>query len=124
MLCCCSTQLLKILNEIISFVFNHKKKARVGFSVNWTSKGVEKQFFTQQSLKHDGFFNKKFIFHNLSFVFKQDICIPLEVNLFHFVTNSFHHQEQVNIMKQEDLLMTSVSLMMVMYFSTFFKDID
>ena len=41
--------LIKVLNEIISFAFDYTKKTRVEFSeslVYWTSRGVGKRFFT------------------------------------------------------------------------------
>ena len=50
-----NNKLIKVFNEIVSFVFNHKKKPRVGLSalsVCWTSKAVNKRFFTPQNLKH------------------------------------------------------------------------
>ena len=47
--------LIKVLSKIITFVFNYKKKTQVVFlesSVYWTSRGIDKRFFTQQNLKH------------------------------------------------------------------------
>lgn len=71
--------LIKFLNKIVSFVFNYKRKREVGFSESsmyWTTKGVDKRFFTQQTLKHSvSFLIKNSFFTIGNLVFKQDIGI-------------------------------------------------
>ena len=45
--------LIKVLSEVISFVFKSKVRQHIGFpkiSVYWTSKGVGRRYFTKQSL--------------------------------------------------------------------------
>ena len=44
--------LLKVLSEIIKFVFKSKVRKRIGFSktfIYWTSKGAGRRYFTKQS---------------------------------------------------------------------------
>ena len=45
--------LLKVLSEIINFVFKSKVRKRIGFSktfIYWTSKGAGRRYFTKQNL--------------------------------------------------------------------------
>ena len=45
--------LLKVLSEIINFVFKSNVRKRIGFSktfIYWTSKGAGRRYFTKQSL--------------------------------------------------------------------------
>ena len=87
-------------------------------SLHWTSKGVNKQFFTKQSLKHAVSF---LIRTTSNLVFNQDICIPMGIDHAPFWANLFLYffkskyvknlvfLEHVSIMKQEDLFMNYVS---------------
>ena len=45
--------LLKVLSEVINFVFKSKVRKRIGFSktyIYWTSKGAGRRYFTEQTL--------------------------------------------------------------------------
>ena len=73
----------------MSFIFNYKTKLSES-SVYRTSKGAGKHFFTQQSLEHaDSFLIKNCVFTIANLVFKQDIGIPMGIQLAPFWANLF-----------------------------------
>ena len=73
----------------MSFIFNYKTKLSES-SVYRTSKGAGKHFLTQQSLKHaDSFLIKNCVFTIANLVFKQDIGIPMGIQLAPFCANLF-----------------------------------
>ena len=85
--------LIKVLSDIIKLVFKSNSFERIGFSessVYWTTKGVGKRTFTQQSLTDSVSFlieNCYFTIGNL--VLKQDIGIPMGIDPAPFWANLF-----------------------------------
>ena len=58
--------LIKVLSEVISFVFKSKVRQHIGFSktsIYWTSKGVGRRYFTKKTLVNaiSFFINKCFV---------------------------------------------------------------
>ena len=77
--------LIKVLHEVISFVFNYKKKTQVGFSVSSLYGTSTDNFFMQQSLKHAVSFlirNYFLITGNLAFKERFGIPVGIEPALF------------------------------------------
>ena len=85
--------LIKVLSEIIDFVFSSSQRNRIGFSassVYWTSKGKDKRFFTKASLVETvTFLNKQCYFTVGNLVLKQDIGIPMGIDPAPFWANLF-----------------------------------
>ena len=85
--------LIKVLTEIIEFVFKGSIRNKIGFSqfsIYWTSKGTDKRFFTKQSLIYVVTFliqNCYFTVGNL--VFLQLIGIPMGIDPAPFWANLF-----------------------------------
>ena len=85
--------LINVLSEIIDFVFKGKAKHRIGFSnssVYWTTKGKDKRFFTNSSLKEIVSFlisNCYFTVGNV--IFQQIIGIPMGIDPAPFWANLF-----------------------------------
>ena len=86
--------LIRVLNEIVKFVFTSKRsKSRIGFSnssVYWTSKGVQKRYFTKTTLINAvSFLISQCYFTVGNLVFKQDIGIPMGIDPAPFWANLF-----------------------------------
>ena len=86
--------LVEVLSKVIDLVFQSKKSpGRIGFSkssVYWTPKGVDKRFFTRETLIETVRFlitNCYFTVGNL--VLKQDIGIPMGIDPAPFWANLF-----------------------------------
>ena len=75
--------LIKVLSEIIHFVFKSKVRVKIGFSatsIYWTSNGVGKRFFTEKNLLEVITFLIKSCYFNIgNMVFKQDIGILMGI---------------------------------------------
>ena len=76
--------LIKVLSEIIHFVFKTKVRSKVWFSatsIYRTSKGLGKRFFTEKNLiEIITFLIKYFYFTIKNIVFQQDIGIPMGID--------------------------------------------
>ena len=85
--------LVKVLNEIIDFVFKGSIRNKIGFttkSVYWTNKGVGKRFFTRESLKEAvEYLITKCYFSVGNCVFIQKIGIPMGIDPAPFWANLF-----------------------------------
>ena len=85
--------LIKVLSEMIEFVFNSSERNKIGFSsssVYWTSKGKDKWFFSKSSLVSAvKFLIEKCYFTVGNLVFKQDIGIPMGIDPAPFWANLF-----------------------------------
>ena len=85
--------LIEVLNDIIDFVFKGSVRNRIGFSsksVYWTTKGVEKRFFTKDSLKATvEHLITKCYFTVCNTVFMQIIGIPMGIDPTPFWANLF-----------------------------------
>ena len=99
--------LIKVLSEIVKFVFKSKVRRRIGFSnssLYWTTKGVGKRYFTENRLIQSMTFLIKNCFFTVgNLVFKQDIGIPMGIdpapywaNLFLYFFESKHVQQLVS----------------------------
>ena len=99
--------LIKVLSEIICFVFKSKVRSKIGFSsssIYWTSKGCGKRYFTEKSLiEAVSFLIKNCYFTVGNKVFSQDIGIPMGIdpapfwaNLFLYFFESKHVQSLVS----------------------------
>ena len=91
--------LIQILCEIIDFIFKGSMRNRIGFSeksVYWTSKGVDKRFFTKDSLKAAvKHLISKCYFVVGNTVFIQKIGIPMGIDPAPFWANLFlYHYER------------------------------
>ena len=68
--------LIKVLTEIIEFVFKGSIRNKIGFSqfsIYWTSKGTDKRFFTKQSL----IYVVTFLIQNCYFQLSRYMSLPL-----------------------------------------------
>ena len=96
--------LIQVLSEVIDFVFKGSVRNRIGFSeksVYWTNKGVDKRFFTKDTLKaavvH---LISKCYFVIGNTVFIQKIGIPMGIDPAPFWANLFlYHYENNFITK-------------------------
>ena len=92
--------LIKVLSEIITFVFKSSIRNRIGFSpssIYWTSKGMDKRYFTKQSLIDTvSYLIKKCYFRVGNQTFKQDIGIPMGIDPAPFWANLFlfHYEDK------------------------------
>ena len=71
---------LKVLSEIINFVFKSKVRKRIGFSktlIYWTSKGAGRRYFTKQNLVNTIFFLIKKYFVNLTWFLNKILVYEL-----------------------------------------------
>ena len=84
---------LKVLSEVINFVFKSKVRIRSGFSktpICSTSKGAGRRYFTKHTLGSAmSFLINKCFFAIGNMVFKQDIGIPMSIDLAPFWANLF-----------------------------------
>jgi len=99
--------LIKVLSEIIRFVFKSKVRSKIGFSaasIYWTSKGSGRRYFTEKTLIDAvTFLIKNCYFSVGNMVFRQDIGIPMGIdpapfwaNLFLYFFESKHVQTLVS----------------------------
>ena len=76
--------LIKVLSEIINFVFKWKFPSKVGFSatsIYWASKGLAKRYFTENNLTDTIMFLIKYSYLTIeNMVFKEDIGIPTGID--------------------------------------------
>ena len=76
--------LIKVLSEIINFVFKWKFPSKVGFSatsIYWASKGLAKRYFTENNLTETIMFLIKYSYLTIeNMVFKEDIGIPTGID--------------------------------------------
>ena len=97
-------KLIDVLSEIIEFVFKSNIRNRIGFSpssVYWTSKGVDKRYFTKQRLiEAISFLITKCYFTIGNLVFKQDIGIPMGIDPAPFWANLFLYYFESKFIQQ------------------------
>ena len=75
--------LIKVLSEVISFVFKSKVRQHIGFSktsIYWTSKGVGRRYFTKKTLFNAirRYFTKKTLVNAISFFINKCFVTLLE----------------------------------------------
>ena len=86
--------LLKVLSEVISFVFKSIVTQHIGFSktsIFWTSKGVGRRYFTKQALINTIFFliNKCFFTLLVTWALNKIFAYQLVVTQHHFGATFF-----------------------------------
>ena len=77
--------LIKVLSEVMNFVFKSKTPSRIGFSktsIPWTSKGYARRYFTRQTLIDFILFLIKIRFTIGNLMFKQEIGIYMVIGRF------------------------------------------
>ena len=97
---------IKVLSEIIHFVFKSKFHSKIGLSassVYWTSKSLGKRFFTKKNLiETTTILFKSCYFTEIFYsnmVLKQDIVIPMGIDPTPFWSNLFLYFLSVSILK-------------------------
>ena len=86
--------LIKVLSEVISFVFKSKVRQHIGFSktsIYWTSKGVGRGYFTTQTLVNTISFltNKCFVILLVTWFLNKIFEYQLVLTQHHFEPTSF-----------------------------------
>ena len=86
--------LIKVLSEVISFVFKSKVRQHIGFSktsIYWTSKGVGRSYFTKQTLFNAISFliNKCFVTLLVTWFLNKIFAYQLALTWYHFGPDSF-----------------------------------
>ena len=86
--------LIKVLSEVISFVFKSKVRQHIGFSktsVYWASKGVGRRYFTKQNFVNAKSFliNKCFVTLLVTWFLNKMSAYQLVLTQHHFGTTSF-----------------------------------
>ena len=80
----CYNFLIKVLSEIINFVFKWKFPSKVEFSatsIYWASKGLAKRYFTEKDLAEAITFLIRYSYFTIeNMVFKEDIGIPTGID--------------------------------------------
>ena len=96
--------LLKVLSEVIDFVFKSKVRKRIGLSkksIYWTSKGNERGYFIKKTLANTvSFLINKCFFAIGNMAFKQDIVIRMGFDPAPFCTNFFLYFFESKYIKQ------------------------
>ena len=86
--------LIKVISEVISFVFKSKVRKHIGFyktSIYWTSKGVGRRYFTKQTLVSSISFliNKCFVTLLVTWFLNKVLAYQLVLTQHHFGPTSF-----------------------------------
>ena len=86
--------LIKVLSEVISFVFKSKVRQHIGFSktsIYWTSKGVGRRYLTKHTLVNAIFFliNKCFVTLLVTWFLNKVLAYQLVLTQHHFGPTSF-----------------------------------
>ena len=86
--------LIKVLSEVINFVFKSKVRQHIAFSkisIYWTSKGVGRRYFTKKTLVNAIFFliNKYFFTLLVTWFLNKIFACELVLSQQHFGPTSF-----------------------------------